>query len=211
MEVKQNYRGFRGVLMVSTVSLALLAGCQAPAQEGGALLNANADSTGASPAARTASPAPIASPAPVRVSRVIFEKPLQAAVRVVSSAGEPIIESSSVSWMETPVEVSVPPSNGDQPVVVFHDTIGCATLDELAAPDPVQVCFKLMGDVSSAGLNEKEMWVTGLREWLRDRGTDVGELRLRSVQREDSGFALVYDAATSAGAALSIELRVFNS
>jgi hypothetical protein len=144
---------------------------------------------------------------PVRVSRAFFESPLKGELSL--SGGSP--EQGDVSWREFELENqgSAPAAGSGAVIADFHDTKGCATY-----AGGVELCFKLMGDVSNVGLNEREMNTSGLGAWIdRQLGQpcpgaqwDARFLRAerdRQGQGIDGSFTVTYEVKAegcSAGA-----------
>jgi hypothetical protein len=82
----------------------------------------------------------------VRVSRSFFDGAVEGSVRVRDEAS-----SSAVSWREEDT---------------WQDHPGCATFEQAGG---LELCFTLMNDVDSFGLNEREMGVRGLESYLLTR------------------------------------------
>jgi hypothetical protein len=105
------------------------------------------------------------------VSRGYFEAPLSAEVRVKSpEKASAVVYSSAVQWAEYP-PTDPPPSPTEQtgPVLAdFRDHQGCARMTEAG---DWELCFRMMGDVDSVGINAKDVTPKGLAQWI-DRELD---------------------------------------
>lgn len=89
---------------------------------------------------------PSAQQPPIRISRSFFESAVEGAIRIQGTSA-----ASAIDWDEQP-----------QPI----DHPGCARFEQAGA---LQLCFTLMNDVDSFGLNKTEMVVSGLKDYLDDR------------------------------------------
>ncbi|MBI3555630.1 MAG: hypothetical protein HY074_05150 [Deltaproteobacteria bacterium] len=90
-----------------------------------------------------------------RVSRTFFEQPLRGSLNIADTHAA-IWTSSAVKWQELP-PTAAPPTGvvyGD-----FRERKGCATFPDGAG---LQLCFNIVPDISSVGLNAKELqlWLT---------------------------------------------------
>lgn len=92
------------------------------------------------------SPSPVAQEPPVRVSRSFFESPVEGLINI-QGASVP----SAVAWKEQP-------QPGDHP--------GCARFEQA---DGLELCFTLMNDVDSFGLNSREMSASGLGAYVGEK------------------------------------------
>ncbi len=110
----------------------------------------------------------------VRVSRAFFEKPLRAEVKLSSPAGpagqiaqtgsgsDSSTYSSPVQWVQYPPTAPAPQQSDPklgQVLGDFRDFVACA---EMTALGQARLCFKVMGDVSNLGLNDREMTLRGI-------------------------------------------------
>lgn len=159
--------------LLASVGCVVLGSFAAVASGCGQSASASASSgPGAAPGA-TALAAEVAPAAamPVRISRAFFEKSVEGELRIVSSAPGQGPVQTSVSWSESGPIGDAPVATAETGAVLadFRDSRGCANLRDA---DGVEVCFKLMGDVSSVGLNAREMEATRLGGWV---GRQVGQ------------------------------------
>lgn len=67
--------------------------------------------------------------------------------------------SSPIEWSEIPTDEPAPSPGA---IADFRDSVGCASYTDA----PVALCFKVMGDVMSVGVNSREMKTRGVRESL---------------------------------------------
>ncbi|MCM2277031.1 MAG: hypothetical protein NDJ89_03030 [Oligoflexia bacterium] len=149
----------------------------------GALLAGAIASEAAEPAAGSGLPV-------LRVKRAFFEKTLETELKVSvrgQAAGAVIARS---EWVEYPTELPAPaPDASTGPVLAdFRDFKAC---NELANPEAVKLCFNVMPDVSSVGLNAKEMALEGLQSVLPS-GCKAESARLSRIARDDDQFTVSY-------------------
>jgi hypothetical protein len=150
---------------------------------------------GASASASNAQPA-ANRPLPVRVSRSFFGSEVSGAIRVQGGAAQP----SAVRWTEAN-------TSADHP--------GCARLTDAGG---VELCFNLMNDVDSFGVNEREMSVSGLESYLAERLgepcpgvawsvslSSASRLPAAVSSREVTSFHAAYVAQPAAGSGCQAE------
>jgi hypothetical protein len=91
--------------------------------------------------------------AALRVSRDFFQRNLQADVRVAGGSGDNEVEETSgpVSWEESELPAEPADPSAGPVLASFPDSNGCASFSG------GQICFKMMGDVSNLGLNDREL------------------------------------------------------
>ncbi len=119
---------------------------------------------------------------PVRINRSFFEKTYQQFVRVEIN-GTPLDYSGQGTWKEHPTQLPAPaPDASTGPVLAdFRDFKACSSSD--GAPG-VQVCFNVMPDVSSVGLNAKEMKLEGLSQVVPSECSEaVSQLAFKGASR----------------------------
>jgi hypothetical protein len=149
--------------LISGLIAVTLTGCQA-----GASAAEGAASSGTSPGTETAT-----KPHPVRVSRAFFiDQKLSGQITVKTPSGEDIHVKTPIEWFEEPTSQK-PPRAGA--LADFRDHPGCA---HYQGADTVAVCFNMMGDVYSLGVNGKDVTLRGVESYLTDaisRSTQSGE------------------------------------
>lgn len=84
---------------------------------------------------------------PVRVSRSFFSSHVNGTIRVQGQSAE----TGAVGWSETPAGA---------------DRVGCARFSQAGG---IEICFELMNDVDSFGVNGREMTEAGVAAYLSDR------------------------------------------
>jgi hypothetical protein len=125
----------------------------------------------------------------VRVARSFFDSPLSGSVTVTDANGQASTEkATAIGWQ---VQAAGPSAAGSGVVADFSDSLGCAVYENIPS---VKLCFQLMGDVSSVGLNSREMTAEGLSGALSNPSPgDVGTTaRLVSVERTTQGLTADY-------------------
>jgi hypothetical protein len=145
---------------------------------------------------------------PVRVSRALFEKEMKAEVRLRDASGRLVDElGSAVEWVEYPPTAPAPSPDA---IADFRDRDGCAWLSQEADSPERQpgVCFRLMGDVSSVGLNDREMRLENMIEWAQARAPGIQSLALVQATRDSSGFRATFDATDDRGEHYSLEVAL---
>jgi hypothetical protein len=137
-------------LALGLVQLALLSGCSGATAGDSLLSQGSGDPTSSSSHSESSMP-PTQATQPLRLSRAFFEKSLVGSVTVGSDKTE-----SDVTWTELPPTSPAPTG----PVIAdLRDHKGCASYDSVGN---VSLCFNIMPDVSSVGVNAKDVSVTGL-------------------------------------------------
>jgi hypothetical protein len=165
----------KGFCGVAWVGLALLSGC---GQASGAAEAAAPSVPGDSLSAQ-AGRAPAL---PVRVSRSFFNADVSGTIRIQGQDAE----TGAIRWSEAPAGA---------------DSLGCAAFPQAGG---VELCFNLMNDVDSFGVNAREMAASGIADYLGDRlgqpcpGVDW-EVALASASR--------LPATVSSRAVTSFEVR----
>ncbi|MEO5970696.1 MAG: hypothetical protein ABIQ95_12275 [Bdellovibrionia bacterium] len=99
---------------------------------------------------------------PIRISRNFFRSPLFGKISIVSNNVE--LSTSSISpilWIEYPPSAPAPEQGA---LADFRDHLGCAYL---SGTEGFAVCFNMMGDVSSLGINSREMKVFGIEDYFK--------------------------------------------
>jgi hypothetical protein len=98
---------------------------------------------------------------PIRISREFFRSHLLGKISIESSnSGVNILKNSPVLWREYP---STDPEPQAGALADFRDHQGCAYL---SGAEGLAVCFTMMGDVSSLGINSREMKILGVQEYF---------------------------------------------
>lgn len=103
--------------------------------------------SGAATDTQTVSQAGLTPVLPVRVSRSFFDAQIKGSIRVQGLAADDGL----VGWSEA---------------AVSEDHPGCATFSQ---SDGVKLCFNLMNDVDSFGVNSREMATSGIEAYLANR------------------------------------------
>lgn len=98
---------------------------------------------------------------PVRIPRSFFKGPLTGTLNVHSEMPVFQLEKNThVAWVEEPTELP-PPQAGA--IADYRDFTGCAQYSEI---DSVAVCFNIMPDVSSVGVNQKDVSLRNLETYV---------------------------------------------
>lgn len=101
----------------------------------------------------------------LRVDRDFFENPdhpLRGEIRI-EGAPEAVASQEPVTWKQFAPEQPIQAPPGEIPIADFRDFVGCA---EIQSAPVAALCFRVMPDVSSLGLNEREVQTEGLKPWL---------------------------------------------
>jgi len=108
---------------------------------------------------------------PVRINRSFFEKDYQQSVQITVN-GSALDYSGRGTWKEQATDLPAPaPDESTGPVLAdFRDFKACSSNDR--APG-VGVCFNVMPDVSSVGMNAKEMKLEGLSQVVPSECSDA--------------------------------------
>jgi hypothetical protein len=135
---------------------------------------------------------------PVRVPRSFFqEQVLIGTVRAVTPQTQFDSQiQSPISWVEEPTEQPAP----RQGVLAdFRDHPGCALYQDI---DGAGVCFNMMGDVYSLGVNSKEVELRGINQWIAqelaaspqssDCAYEVQNLEFNQATRSDDQLTIQY-------------------
>lgn len=123
---------------------------------------------------------------PVRLSRAFFSRSLTGAVRL---NGEEV--QSDVSWNEYAATAPAP----TEPVIAdFRDRKGCASYD---SADGIQLCFNIMPDVSSVGVNNDEVTLEGVC------GGQFQNAKLVHAEKRDDGIAVTFQGSCSGQTAVA--------
>lgn len=103
-------------------------------------------------------------PKPVRVSRAFFQDKVRSgSITAVSNDSQPLLEvKSPIEWNEEPTTQPAPEPGA---LADFRDHTGCAYYQNT---QDTAVCFTMMGDVFSLGLNEKETQIRGVEQLVKD-------------------------------------------
>ncbi|MGZ3688324.1 MAG: hypothetical protein ACXWPM_09370 [Bdellovibrionota bacterium] len=144
--------------------------------------------SGCSGTEASASASPSASQAPielpVRISRAFFEKSMVGEIHIRDLKGSETFSapSSSVDWREDPTTLPAP---GPGAIADFRDFQGCAEFSGEA--EGVELCFNVMPDVSSVGVNAKDTKVQGLESLF---GTNVTSKFLSAAKTASGGYQI---------------------
>lgn len=113
----------------------------------------------------------------VRLSRAFFERSLTGKMQVTPANGAPSDEiESAVSWNENL-------SGLREAGGVAADHLGCALYKDLG----VKLCFQIMSDVTSVGVNETDLKVTGLSKVASDSECNAPLQNVRFMQAIKNG------------------------
>jgi hypothetical protein len=153
---------------------------------------------------------------PVRVSRAFFQE--QALLgRISAQTPNKKIQmefDSSVRWEEEPTTQSAPQPGA---LADFRDHQGCA---QYVTQNGVAVCFNMMGDVYSLGVNSKDVQLRGVADYINQKLNDssdqctyqVENLRFAKAERDSSQVTLHYTGeATSSecqGSAVNVAVQL---
>ncbi|MCM2321865.1 MAG: hypothetical protein NDJ90_01240 [Oligoflexia bacterium] len=145
--------------------------------------------------------------APVRVNRSFFERTLESELKVVAAHQAPAVLASRSQWVEYPTELPLPePTEETGPVLAdFRDFKAC---NELERPGDLKLCFNVMPDVSSVGLNAREMALEGLAALLPARCAEAAkDAKLVAASRDEDRFSVKF-ALEAQGCQAQVELTV---
>jgi hypothetical protein len=150
-----------GWLLLGLLQLLMVSGCGQSASASDPLLSASSPSGQSTEEAGTA-----VAVMPVRVSRTFFESQVTGAIRLQGSDGNSGADTqSAIAWNELAPTDPAPADSAATGTVLadFRDHQGCASFQDA---NGVELCFNLMGDVDSFGLNAKEMSPNGLGAYV---------------------------------------------
>ena len=102
---------------------------------------------------------------PIRIAREFVRSPLLGKLSIESrnsGLSVALTTASPILWIEYP---SSDPEPQPGAISDFRDHLGCAYL---SGAEGVAVCFVMMGDVSTLGVNSREMKVSGLPEYFKN-------------------------------------------
>ncbi len=119
-------------------------------------------------AAETRDTFDVSAPNPIRVSRDFFRSPLIGVLSTGTISLGSNITSLSVKNMSSILWIEYAPTAPEPrpgALADFRDHLGCAYLSGVEAKG-IAVCFTMMGDVSSLGVNSREMSLLGVQEYL---------------------------------------------
>ncbi len=149
-------------------------------------------------------PAGSAQPAPVRMNRALFEQPMDFTLQLRDTTGKLVDElGGAVDWVEYPPTAAAPAPDA---IADFRDHDGCVWFES-----GVGLCFKVMGDVSSVGLNSREMRSEGLLEWAHARAPGIQSIQLVRATRDSSGFQVSFDAIDDRGEHYSLRVALYST
>ncbi len=101
----------------------------------------------------------------VRIPRVFFEKSITGTFvgrsSRVDQGSSPISIDSPVTWEEQSTTLPAPQPGA---LADFRDYKGCASYNQT----PIAVCFNVMPDVSSVGVNSREMQLIGIEKYMNE-------------------------------------------
>ncbi len=141
----------------------------------------------------------------VRVSRTFFEEPKRPLMGEFTVSGTPdsFTESGPVSWKRygpDPLPASAINPN-EKPIADFRDYTACV--------EPVGLCFKVMPDVASLGLSERDIRSDQLRAKVAD-AWNVAEsevkLRFLDADRGDGWVKVSFQVLEPRSAVLNIKI-----
>lgn len=107
-------------------------------------------------------------PNPIRISREFFRGPLVGVMSTGTISQGSNSTSLSVKSVSPILWIEYAPTAPDPlpgALADFRDHLGCAYLSGVEAKG-IAVCFNMMGDVSSLGVNSREMSLLGVQEYL---------------------------------------------
>lgn len=138
----------------------------------------------------------------VRIPRLLLSQPIHGSITIQSDSDDytESTQESLVYWEEYPTELPDP-----QPAALgdYRDFKGCAAFKDL---NGVAVCFNVMPDVSSVGVNAKEMQLQGLQGAIQAKldqtksecdAATVKEVKFTHATRENSLYRIYFQADTS--------------
>lgn len=122
--------------------------------------------------------------APVRIPRSFFKGPLSGTLQVHASVPSFQLEKNThVAWVEEPTEL---PSPQPGAIADYRDFTGCAQYSEI---DSVAVCFNVMPDVSSVGVNQKDVSLRNIESYVASElnsNQNDNQYEVRNVQLMES-------------------------
>ena len=145
--------------------------------------------------------------APVRISRVELRHDLIGAMSLETqgqeSNAEPLEYESSLNWIEEPTQLP-PPQEGA--LADFRDFRGCLQFQAL---DSVAVCFNVMPDVSSVGVNSREMSLQGIERFVSEElDVEVNDLRLVQAVRLDDSVQMTFSGHVESDKKVLVKLWI---
>jgi hypothetical protein len=142
---------------------------------------------------------------PIRIPRVFFENPivgsLHAQLNAVNPRTRTFQASGPLAWTEYSTTLPVPKPGA---IADYRDFKGCLQYNDYKE---LSVCFNVMPDVSSVGINQQEMTINGMDTLISDQLLDrcpfsVKTLTLTQVVHTQNGYIVQY---TGSGEILSAQ------
>ncbi len=136
---------------------------------------------------------------PVRYPRHFLKQSLTGSITGNSEDGRIHFKASSpIAWVESPTTLA-PPTNGA--IADFRDFQGCMVYQDLSG---LSLCFNVMPDVSSIGVNPKEMNLKGIEKFVMNQLNEqpetaqcsyaVREVNFQNAVRDYNRVRLYYTA-----------------
>lgn len=136
---------------------------------------------------------------PVRIPRSFFSQSLVGTLTAQAvNTNQQVNFESSIDWNEQPT-TEAPPLEGA--IADFRDHLGCAYYSNLSN---IAVCFNIMGDVYSLGVNSKEMQLQGIENLMNnelieklnlgDCSYEVQNVQFVQATRGDNHFMMTFSA-----------------
>jgi hypothetical protein len=133
--------------------------------------------------------------APVRIPRTFFEKSIIGSIHAQTlnqPSGKGDFQSSSpLTWIEYPTQLPAPQPGARAD---FRDFKGCLQYSDNRN---LSICFNVMPDVSSVGMNTREMSLDGVEKIIAEQLLDNCPFSLKKVEitqadRTESGYIAKY-------------------
>jgi hypothetical protein len=109
-------------------------------------------------------------PMPVRIPRVFFEKTLvgEFKVQLIPESDFRLSAQGPITWKQQPTTLPMPLPGAEAD---FRDYTACAHYSETA----IDLCFNVMPDVSSVGVNSSEMQLHGIEKYITEELANLAD------------------------------------
>ena len=134
-----------------------------------------------------------ARPITPRVNLAFFEPPSEGTLKIQTDQNSEERQGKSQWAVGAPIGEAPQATEETGPVLAdFRDRVGCATFGG-SGLQGVSLCFKVMGDVSNLGLNEREVWIEGLENVVPSECTNSSQtVAFSKGSRDDESFTVEF-------------------